>query len=44
MRALGDSKSALYFLMISSVLNIGGDLFFVEVLDWGSEAVPFPPC
>ena len=37
MRALGDSKSALYFLMISSVLNIGGDLFFVEVLNWGSE-------
>ena len=35
MRALGDSKSALYFLMISSVLNIGGDLFFVEVLGWG---------
>ena len=32
MRALGDSKSALYFLMISSVLNIGGDLFFVEGL------------
>ena len=30
MRALGDSKSALYFLMISAVLNIGGDLFFVE--------------
>lgn len=37
MRALGDSKSALYFLMISAVLNIGGDLFFVEVLGWGSE-------
>ena len=37
MRALGDSKSALYFLMLSSVLNIAGDLFFVEVLDWGSE-------
>ena len=37
MRALGDSKSALYFLMISSVLNIGGDLFFVEVLNWGSN-------
>ena len=29
--------SALYFLMISAVLNIGGDLFFVEALDWGSE-------
>ena len=37
MRALGDSKSALYFLMISAVLNIGGDLFFVEALGWGSE-------
>ena len=37
MRALGDSKSALYFLMISSMLNIGGDLFFVEVLNWGSN-------
>ena len=37
MRALGDSKSALYFLMISAVLNIGGDLFFMEALGWGSE-------
>ena len=37
LRALGDSKSALYFLMISAVLNIGGDLFFVEALGWGSE-------
>ena len=37
MRALGDSKSALYFLMISAVLNIGGDLFFVKALGWGSE-------
>lgn len=40
MRALGDSKSALYFLMISSVLNIGGDLFFVEVLGWGARLRP----
>ena len=37
MRALGDSKSALYFLMISAVLNIVGDLFFIEVLGWGAE-------
>ena len=29
--------------MISSVLNIGGDLFFVQVLNWGSNAAPFPP-
>lgn len=36
LRALGDSKSALYFLMISSALNIFGDLFFVQVLGWGA--------
>ena len=36
MRALGDSKGALYFLMVSAVLNIGGDLFFVQALGWGS--------
>ncbi|MGN1188133.1 MAG: MATE family efflux transporter [Lachnospiraceae bacterium] len=35
LRALGDSKTPLYFLIISSVLNIIGDLFFVVVLDWG---------
>ena len=43
MRALGDSKSALYFLMISAVLNIGGDLFFVEVLAGAAKAAPSPP-
>jgi putative MATE family efflux protein len=36
LRALGDSKSALYFLMISAVLNIFGDLFFVVVLNRGA--------
>lgn len=36
LRALGDSKSPLYFLMISAVLNVFGDLFFIIVLDWGS--------
>lgn len=35
LRALGDSKASLYFLMISSVFNIIGDLFFVAVLHWG---------
>ena len=34
LRALGDSKSPLYFLMISSLLNIGLDLFFVIALGW----------
>lgn len=37
LRALGDSKSALYFLMISALLNVGGDLLFVEGLDWGAN-------
>jgi putative MATE family efflux protein len=36
LRALGDSRSPLYFLIISSVLNIFGDLFFVIVLKMGS--------
>lgn len=37
LRALGDSRSPLYFLMISAMLNIAGDLFFVVVLKWGSN-------
>ena len=34
-RALGDSKTPLYFLLISSVLNIGLDFFFIVVLHMG---------
>jgi putative MATE family efflux protein len=37
LRALGDSKTPLYFLMVSSVLNVFGDLFFVVVLHMGSK-------
>lgn len=37
MRALGDSRSPLYFLVISAVLNIFGDLFFVVALRQGSN-------
>lgn len=36
LRALGDSKTPVYFLVFSSVLNILGDLFFVLVLHMGS--------
>ena len=36
-RALGDSKTPLYFLIISSVLNVVLDLFFVAVLHFGVE-------
>ena len=37
LRALGDSNTPLYFLIISAVLNILGDLFFVIVLRAGSN-------
>lgn len=37
LRALGDSASSLYFLIISAILNIFGDLFFVIVLKAGSN-------
>lgn len=37
LRALGDSASPLYFLIISAILNIFGDLFLVIVLKAGSN-------
>ena len=36
MRAMGDSRSPLIFLGISALVNIGGDLFFVIVLNLGT--------
>lgn len=35
LRAIGDSAATLYFLLISSVLNIGLDFLFVAVFKWG---------
>lgn len=35
LRGLGDSKTPLYFLMISTFFNIGFDLLFVVVFHWG---------
>lgn len=35
LRAVGDSVATLYFLLISSVLNIGLDMLFVAVFKWG---------
>lgn len=35
LRALGDSKTPLYFLVASAVLNVLGDLLFVAVFPWG---------
>ena len=37
LRALGDSRTPLYFLVISALFNILGDLFFVVVLGWGVD-------
>ncbi|MFO7722380.1 MAG: MATE family efflux transporter [Bacteroidales bacterium] len=37
LRGLGDSKTPLYFLIISTVLNIGLDLLFIVVWGWGIE-------
>lgn len=35
MRALGDSVHPLYYLIISSVINVALDLLFVAVFKWG---------
>lgn len=35
LRGLGDSKTPLVFLMISTVANIGLDLLFIMVFKWG---------
>jgi len=35
LRGLGDSKTPLYFLIISTFLNIGLDLLFIIVFKWG---------
>jgi putative MATE family efflux protein len=41
LRALGDSKTPLYFLMISCVLNIIFDLVFIIGFGWGTAGVGF---
>lgn len=41
LRALGDSKSPLYFLILSSLVNIVLDLLFVLVLNWEVFGVAF---
>jgi putative MATE family efflux protein len=41
LRGLGDSKTPLYFLIGSVVINIGLDLIFVLVLHWGVAGVAY---
>ncbi|MDE7355942.1 MAG: MATE family efflux transporter [Rikenellaceae bacterium] len=37
LRGVGDSRTPLVFLVVSSLLNIGLDLLFVALLGWGIE-------
>lgn len=39
MRGLGDSTTPVYFLVVSTLMNIGLDLFFVLGLGWGIKGV-----
>ena len=39
LRGIGDSKTPLYFLIISTLVNIILDLLFVVVFGWGIEGV-----
>ena len=39
LRGLGDSKTPLYFLIVSTFFNIGFDLLFVLVFKWGIAGV-----
>lgn len=41
LRALGDSKTPLYFLIVSSIVNVVLDLVFVLVFNWGVFGVAF---
>lgn len=41
LRALGDSRTPLYFLIFSSVANVGFDLLFVCKFGWGVKGAAF---
>ncbi|WP_057896061.1 MATE family efflux transporter [Liquorilactobacillus oeni] len=40
-RALGDSRTPLYFLIIAAIVNIGLELFFILVLKMGVEGAGY---
>jgi len=41
LRGLGDSITPLYFLVLSTILNIGLDLLFIVKLGWGIEGAAY---
>lgn len=44
LRALGDSKTPLYFLILSSIINLVLDLLFVLSFGWGVFGVALATC
>lgn len=40
-RALGDSRTPLYFLVVSCILNVGLDLLFIRAFGWGVFGAAF---
>lgn len=41
LRGIGDSKTPLYFLIVSSALNVALDLFFIVTLNMGPEGAAY---
>lgn len=41
LRAIGDSRRPLYFLIFSAIVNTAGDLIFVLVFKWGVAGVAY---
>jgi len=41
LRGVGDSKTPLYFLILSTLLNIGLDFLFIAGFGWGIKAVAY---
>ena len=41
LRAIGDSKTPLYFLILSSVINIALDLYFITQLNMGAAGAAY---
>ena len=41
LRGVGDSKTPLYFLIFSTILNLGLDLLFVLYFNWGLTSIAY---
>ena len=44
LRAVGDTRRPLYFLMAAGVMNVLGDLLFVCLLGMGVAGTAIAPC